>query len=63
MKLNKYTQNLRIEFPYVISYTTKVARIDGDDLHVLGYWSMTTTKHTNYVAQELNLNLIKYKKK
>jgi hypothetical protein len=28
-------------------------------LHQLGYWSMTTQKHINYVAKELNLTLIK----
>jgi len=25
----------------------------------LGYWSMTTQEHLNYVANEFNLNLVK----
>lgn len=59
MKMEKYKQNLKIEGDKVISYTTHVATIKGDELHQLGYWSMTTQKHINYVAKELNLNLIK----
>ena len=59
MKLEKYKQNLKIEGNKVISYITHVATIKGDELHQLGYWSMTTQKHINYVAKELNLNLIK----
>ena len=59
MKLEKYKQNLKIEGDKVISYITHVATIKGDELHQLGYWSMTTQKHINYVAKELNLNLIK----
>jgi hypothetical protein len=59
MLLEKYKQNLRIEGNKVISYVTHVATINGDKLEQLGYWSMTTQKHINYVARELNLNLIK----
>ena len=59
MLLEKYNQNLRIEGNKVISYVTHVATINGDKLEQLGYWSMTTQKHINYVARELNLNLIK----
>lgn len=59
MNLAKYKQNLRIENEKVISYTTHVATIKEDNLIQLGYWSMTTQKHINYVAKELNLNLIK----
>ncbi len=59
MKLSKYKQNLKIKGDKVISYITHVATIKGDELHQLGYWSATTQKHINYVAKELNLNLIK----
>ena len=59
MKLNKYKKNLRIKDNKVISYTTNVATIEGSNLIQLGWWSMTTQKHINYVAKELNLNLIK----
>lgn len=59
MNLAKYKQNLRIENNKVISYTTHVATIEQNNLIQLGYWSQTTQKHINYVAKELNLNLIK----
>ncbi len=59
MALDSYKQNLRIEGSRVISYTTHVATIDGNKLHELGWWSVTTQKHINYVAKELDLQLIK----
>jgi hypothetical protein len=59
MNLKRYKQNLRIEGNKVISYTTNVAKIEGQNLIQLGWWSVTTQKHINYVARELNLNLIK----
>ena len=58
-KLAKYKQNLSIQGNNVWSYSTIVARIKGSELHQLGYWSMTTQKHINYVAKELDLTLIK----
>tara|TARA_R110001632_G_scaffold117527_2_gene229631 strand:+ start:613 stop:798 length:186 start_codon:yes stop_codon:yes gene_type:complete len=57
--LPKYKQNLRIDGNDVWSYTTIVAKIDGTDLKQLGYWSVTTQKHINYVANYYQLNLIK----
>ena len=57
--LEKYKQNLSIRGYQVWSYTTHVATIEGNDLKQLGWWSMTTQKHINYVAKELNLTLIK----
>ena len=57
--LPKYKQNLRIQGNDVWSYTTIVAHIKGSELHQLGYWSMTTQKHINYVAAYMNLKLIK----
>lgn len=56
---DKYKQNLRQDQNRIISYSTHVATIEGDTLRQLGYWSMTTQKHINYVAKELNLTLIK----
>ncbi len=58
-KLSQYKQNLSIQGNNVWSYSTIVARIDGSKLYQLGYWSMTTQKHINYVAKELDLTLIK----
>jgi len=61
MKLEKYKQNLQVINNEVFSYNTKVAIINDNDktLQQLGYWSMTTQKHINYIAKEFNLKLIK----
>lgn len=61
----KYKQNLKIvdtaEGTYIKSYDTLVAQVDyeANILWQLGWWSMTTQKHINYVANELNLQIIK----
>tara|TARA_R110000822_G_scaffold252692_4_gene379349 strand:+ start:8814 stop:8999 length:186 start_codon:yes stop_codon:yes gene_type:complete len=57
--LPKYKQNLRIDGRDVWSYSTIVAKIEGNNLRQLGYWSMTTQKHINYAANYLSLTLIK----
>ena len=57
--LPRYKQNLKILGNEVWSYSTVVARIQGNDLYQLGYWSQTTQKHINYVADYLDLILIK----
>ena len=59
MTFDKYKQNLRKEYNDIYSYSTRVAEIKGNELHQLGWWSVTTQKHINYVAKELNLTLIK----
>ena len=68
-KLPKYKQNLRIDHNNVLSYNIIVARIKGKKIYQLPYsfkygdvkkqWSSTTQKHINYVANELDLTLIK----
>lgn len=58
-KFNKYKQNLTRQGDKIWSYSTHVATIKGNELHQLGWWSVTTQKHINYVAKELNLELIK----
>lgn len=61
----RYKQNLSIittnEGDFIQSYTTKVAKIDyaTNTAKILGYWSMTTSKHINYACKELNLQPIK----
>jgi hypothetical protein len=55
----RYKQNLRRIDNDIYSYSTRVAEITPAGLKQLGYWSMTTQKHINYVARELNLKLIK----
>jgi len=57
--LEKYKQNLSIRGNQVWSYSTHVATIADNKLFQLGYWSQTTQKHINYVANELDLDLIK----
>lgn len=57
--MKKYKQNLKVQGNKVWSYSTHVATIEGNDLIQLGYWSQTTQKHINYVADQLDLILIK----
>ena len=56
---DKYKANLREHNGDIWSYSTKVAEIKDGKLHQLGWWSVTTQKHINYVAKELGLELVK----
>ena len=59
VKLPKYKENLRIiNGKDVYSYSTRVAQIKGNELHIYGWWSSTTSKHINYVADYYNLTKI-----
>lgn len=59
IKLPRYKENLRIiNGTDVYSYSTRVAEIKDDELHVFGWWSPTTSKHINYVADYYNLKKI-----
>ena len=51
---DKYKQNLKADSNNVFSYNTKVADIDHNTRQItpLGWWSVTTSKHINYVASE-----------
>jgi hypothetical protein len=57
--MKRYKANLRVDSNKVYSYNTHVATIEGSQLIQLGYWSATTQKHINYVANEYGLGLIK----
>jgi len=57
--LDKYKQNLKVINDDVWSYNTRVGIIAGTKLFQLGYWSQTTQKHINYVADQYDLDLIK----
>jgi|TARA_R110000868_G_scaffold114834_1_gene307277 hypothetical protein len=63
--MKKYKQNLRVEGENIYSYNTLVAKINGNNIEKIAWkvngmtTSPTTSKHINYVANELNLNLIK----
>jgi len=56
-KLDKYKENLLLVGNEVYSYYTNVVSIEGDTLIQHGWWSVTTQKHINYVAKELNLKI------
>jgi hypothetical protein len=64
MQFEKYKQNLKVIGNNVYSYDTLVAEIVAGKLYkvkwnVYGMTSSpTTSKHINYVARELNLELI-----
>ena len=61
-KLEKYKQNLSIiDNKEIQSYSTIVAKIDHikKEINQLGWWSVTTQKHINYVVNEYNYKLIK----
>ena len=64
-KFEKFRENLRYDEATgnVYSYDTLVAKKDGLYLIELGYWSLTTRKHVNYVAAELGLTVRQYQKK
>ena len=48
VKLPRYKENLRIiNGTDIYSYSTRVAQIKDDELHVFGWWSPTTSKHIN----------------
>ena len=51
---DKYKQNLKADYNNVFSYDTKVAEIDHKNRQItpLGWWSVTTSKHINYVGSE-----------
>ncbi len=57
----KYSKNLRIEGTKVISYSTHVATLDSANQKLLvhGWWSSTTSKHINYVADTYRLEIVK----
>jgi len=57
-KMERYKENLEVKGDKVYSYGTHVATIKGMQLIRHGYWSQTTSKHINYVAQELGLTIV-----
>ena len=59
MRFDKHKQNLRMEADLIWSYSTIVAKIVGNELHQIYYGSRTTQRHINYVAEQLDLTLIK----
>ena len=62
-QFDKYKQNLRATDNYIYSYETKVAEIDHETRTIkpLGWWSVTTSKHINYVGSEYGYEVQKAK--
>ena len=57
----KYFQNLHTDNKNIYSYNTNVATIDHEknEVIVLNWWSVTTSKHINYIASLLGYEVIK----
>ena len=57
----KYFQNLFTDDKNIYSYRTNVATIDHDQKQVIikSWYSVTTSKHINYIANLLNYQTIK----
>ena len=51
-KMDKYKENLLVSDDAIFSYLTKVAILDhfNEQIHIKKWWSVTTSKHINYVA-------------
>ena len=62
-QFDKYKQNLRATDNSIYGCTTKVAEIDHETRTIkpLGWWSMTTSKHINYVGSEYGYEVQKVK--
>ncbi len=56
MYLQRYKQNLQVIENKIYSYSTHVATIDHkkQNVKILGWWSVTTSKHINHVTNLLN---------
>jgi hypothetical protein len=59
--LNKYKQNLEVDYQFVYSYKTKVGKFDHVNKQIIvdEWWSSTTSKHINYVANEYDYEVVK----
>lgn len=60
-KLDRYRENLRVTDTAVYSYDTHVAMIDNKKRTVTPnrWYSVTTSKHINYVASEYGYKVVK----
>tara|TARA_R100001463_G_scaffold6332_6_gene20878 strand:+ start:156 stop:371 length:216 start_codon:yes stop_codon:yes gene_type:complete len=53
-KMDKYKENLLVSDDNIFSYLTNVAQIDHENRRIIvkKWYSVTTSKHINYVANE-----------
>jgi len=58
-RFDKYQTNLILVNDEIVSYSTHVATINREtnQIEIFGSFSVTTSKHINYVAEQLNLTL------
>ena len=59
MKFKKYQKNVKQQGKYIYSNNMLVATVEGTELHQNGYFGFNAQKHIDYVANELNLKLIR----
>jgi hypothetical protein len=59
--MEKLFTNCSFDGTNLQSYSTIVAKKENDKLVVLGWWSVTTTKHINKAAKVLGLDIVKLK--
>jgi len=63
---DKYKKNLKADYHNIYSYNTKVAEIDHikREITPFQWYSVTTSKHINYIGKEYNykVNKITYTK-
>lgn len=62
MNLYKIKDSLYIKGKKVISYETHVATIEGNKIIEKGKYSRTTSKHITFIADHLNLEIIRSNK-
>ena len=59
-RFDKHKKNLGQVGDAIWSYSTHVANLNHKEkiVHQLGWWSVTTQRHINYVAREYNYKVI-----
>ena len=59
-KMNKYKENLLVSDTNIYSYLTDVATINHNNKEIIvkKWYSMTTSKHINYVGREYKYKVI-----
>jgi len=62
-KMDRHKENLLVSEDNVFSYLTKVATINHKERTIkpLGWWSVTTSRHINYVGREYNYKVLEVK--
>ena len=60
-KMNRYKENLLVSDDFIFSYLTNVAKINHKLRHITTdkYYSVTTSKHINYIANQYNYTVIR----